>query len=210
MTGSKMQKRFLLLALLLASCAKPEPLTKEKADAIIKSWSFKSEPVYAEVPRRVWWSPTTPKDDFDEKSLKTFEHLERAGLITVVENQKGVITERIATTTPKGFPILGTAPSFRGQVYRGKIAEKVYDGLRNFERHPNEETTGHAELVWHYDNPTPLYPMFETKNNKPLKKPFASHISFYFKDHQWKFDVTVRKAELEQDEASTESRPSPR
>jgi hypothetical protein len=193
------QKWFILLPFafcILLSCGKPEPLTQEKANAIIRSWAFKKEPVYAEVPRRVWWSPASPKDEFDEKSLRTFEHLKRAGLITVTENQKGVITERIATATPKGFPILGTAPSFRGPVYRGRIAEKVYDGLRNFERHPTEETTGHAELVWHYENPTPLYPMFETKVNKPLNKPFASLVSFYFKDHQWKFDVTVRKAEV--------------
>ncbi|MGZ5477934.1 MAG: hypothetical protein ACXWH1_15740, partial [Thermoanaerobaculia bacterium] len=73
--------------------------------------------MYAEVPRRVWWSPTSPRDDYDEKSLRTFENLRRAGLITVVERQKGVISERVATATDKGFPILGTAPSFRGQVY---------------------------------------------------------------------------------------------
>lgn len=182
--------------LLTFSCARPEPLTEEKANAIIRAWAFKKEPVYAEVPRRVWWSPASPKDEFDEKSLRTFEHLQRAGLITVTENQKGVITERIATVTRKGFPILGTAPSFRGPVYRGRIAEKIYDGLRNFERHRTEETTGYAELVWRYENPTPLYPMFETKVNKPLNKPFASHVAFYFKDHQWKFDVTVRKAEV--------------
>jgi hypothetical protein len=182
--------------LVLFSCARPEPLTEAKANAIVKAWAFKKEPVYAEVPRRVWWSPTSPKDDFDEKSLRTFEHLRRAGLITVAEHQKGVITERIATVTPKGFPILGTAPSYRGPVYRGKIADKVYDGLRNFQRHPNEETTGHAQLVWHYENPTFLYPMFETKINKPLNKPFASLVSFYFQDHQWKFNVTVRKAEV--------------
>ena len=121
--------------------------------------------------------------------------------------------ERVSSgsVTANLFSILGTAPSFRGQVYRGKIASKVYDGIRNFERHPNEETTGHAELVWHYDDPTPLYELFETKINKPLRKPFASHVSFYYKDHQWKFDVTVRKAELDPPAApSGESRPPPR
>jgi hypothetical protein len=73
----------------------------------------------------------------------------------------------------------------------------VYDGIRNFQRHPTEPTVGHAELIWHYDDPTPLYPLFETKINKPLKKPFASLVSFYYKDHQWKFDVTVRKVDAE-------------
>jgi len=180
-----------------ASCARKEPLTAKKAQEIIGAISFKREPVYAEVPQRVWWSPTSPKDDFDEKSLKTLSNLEQAGLVTLSTRQDGVISSVIARTTPKGFPILGTAPSFRGAVYRGHIADKVYDGIRNFERHPTEETTGHAQLVWHYDNPTWLYPMFETKINKPIKKPFASNVSFYWKDYQWKFDVTVRKAEVE-------------
>jgi hypothetical protein len=188
---------FFVVGLMLVSCARKEPLTAEKANEIIKSYSFKKEPVYAEVPQRVWWSPSSPKDEYDEKALRTLANLERAGLVTLRQRQDGVITSVIAVTTKKGFPILGTAPSFRGPVYRGQIAEKMYDGIRNFERHPTEPTTGHAQLVWHYTNPTPLYPLFETKMNKPLEKPFASNISFYWKDGQWKFDVTVKKADVE-------------
>ena len=181
------------LAFLLLACAQSGPLTAEKAQEIIGDWSFKKEPVYAEVPQRVWWNARNPKDEYDEKALRTLQNLERAGLVTLTHTNDGMTDEYIARATEKGFPILGTAPSYRGPVYRGKIAEKVYDGLRNFERHPTEETTGHAELVWHYDNPTWLYPLFETKINKPLKKPFASFVAFYFKDHEWKFDVTVKK-----------------
>lgn len=149
------------------------------------------------MPQRVWWSPTAPKDDFDEKSIRTLRNLERAGLVTVTQSYNAPLQETryVAQVTKKGFPILGTAPSYRGPVYRAKICEKRYDGLRNFERHPTEKTVGHAELVWHYDNPTWLYPLFETKINKPLKKPFASHVAFYYAKHEWKFDVTVRKAE---------------
>jgi hypothetical protein len=187
----------LLAAMITVACARPEPLTKEKAEQIIKARAFKSEPVYAEVPQRVWWSPTAPKDDFDDKSLRTFEHLRRAGLITVTEQQRGVVHERVAKVTEKGFRILGTAPSLRGPVYRGNIAEKVYDGIQNFQRHPTEPTVGSAQLIWHYTNPTFLYPMFETKINKPLDKPFASVVSFYFKDHQWRLSVIVRKTEAE-------------
>jgi hypothetical protein len=182
---------------MVVSCARKEPLTAEKANEIIQTNSFKHEPVYAEVPQRVWWSPTSPKDDYDEKALRTLANLERAGLVTLTPRQDGVIGSVIAKVTPKGFPILGTAPSFRGAVYRGKIAEKVYDGVQNFQRHPTEPTTGHAQLVWHYTNPTWLYPMFETKINKPIDKPFASNVSFYWKDGQWKFDVIVRKVEVE-------------
>lgn len=193
-----MRRVFLIGALCvqLLSCARKEPLTAQKANEIIGAYSFKREPIYAEVPQRVWWSPTSPQDDYDRKALSTFANLERAGLITVVERQDGVITSRIAHATPKGFPILGTAPSWRGAVYRGHICDKVYDGIRNFERHPTEPTTGNAELLWHYTNPTWLYPFFETKINKPLDKPFASHVAFYWKDYQWRFDVTVRKAEV--------------
>ena len=181
----------------VSSCAKKEPLTAEKANEIIKAYMFKREPIYAEVPQRVWWSPTSPKDDFDEKSLRTLENLRRASLVTLTSRQDGVISSVIAHVTQKGFPILGTAPSYRGPVYRGHICDKVYDGIRNFVRHPTEPTTGHAQLVWHYANPTWLYPLFETKINKPLNRPFASNVSFYWKDYQWKFDVTVRKAEVE-------------
>ena len=186
----------IVLCAAVAGCQQKGPLTAEKAQQIISGAAFKSEPVYAEVPQRVWWNPQNPKDDFDGKAVRTLRNLEAAGLLTIKGGeQPDGSAEYIAKVTAKGFPILGTAPSYRGPVYRGKIAEKVYDGLREFVRHPTEETTGHAKLIWHYTNPTPLYPMFETKINKPLNKPFASHVSFFYKDHQWRFNVNVRKAE---------------
>ena len=180
--------------LLAAACGKPEPLTAEKAQTIISSGSFKSEPVYAEVPQKVWWTPKSPKDDYDELALRTLRNLEKAGLVTITEEVTADSATYVAKVTQKGFPILGTAPSYRGPVYRAKICDKVYDKLRNFVRHPREETVGHAEMMWHYDNPTWLYPLFETKINKPLKTPFASHVSFWYEDHQWRFTVNVRKA----------------
>lgn len=206
MQNAAIRTTLILLCLLpVAFCARREPLTAEKAQQVINAVAFKREPIYAEVPQRVWWNERAPKDDFDEKSVRTLRNLERAGLVTVKggENPDGS-AEYIARVTEKGFPILGTAPSYRGAVYRGRICEKLYDGLRNFQRHPTEETTGHAELMWHYDNPTWLYPLFETKINKPLHTPFASYVSFYYKDRQWRFSVTVPKT----DGASSES-PSP-
>ena len=179
---------------LLLSCAKPEPLTQEKAEEIIGDWSFKREPVYAEVPQKVWWNEKAPKDDYDELAVRTLRNLERAGMVTVTATESTNAATYVAKVTKKGFPILGTAPSHRGPVYRAKICEKRYDGLRNFVRHPNEPTVGHAELAWHYEKPTPLYPLFETKINKPLNKPFASHVSFWHEKHDWKFSVVVRKA----------------
>jgi len=190
----KTSQGIILLGLLVASaCAKPEPLTAAKAQEIIGAGSFKREPIYAEVPQKVWWTPKSPKDDYDEKALRTLRNLEKAGLITVTEEVTPDSATYVAKVTKKGFPLLGTAPSYRGAVYRGKIAEKRYDGLRNFVRHPTEPTVGHGELVWHYDNPTPLYPLFETKINKPLKTPFISNVSFWFEKHQWKFEVNVKK-----------------
>lgn len=182
--------------LLLASCDRREALTAEKATSLVKAWAFKQEPVYAEVPRKVWWGPKSPKDDYDDKALVTLRNLERAGLLTVAEKvDPDGTTTYIATATQKGFPILGTTPSARGQAYRGQICWKVYDGIRNFQRHPSEETTGSADLVWRYTQPTALYPLFETKINKPLEKPFASLISFHYDENQWKFNVVVRKSE---------------
>ena len=110
-----------------------------------------------------------------------------------VDKASGTVKENLGRAL--GDPILGTSPSARGPVFRGLICYKVYDGLRNFQRHPTEPTTGHGELVWHYTSPTPLYPFFETKQNKPLDKPFVSLVSFYYKDFQYRFDVTVRKTE---------------
>ncbi|MEO8378814.1 MAG: hypothetical protein ABI779_04040 [Acidobacteriota bacterium] len=183
----------LLLVALVAACSKPEPLTAEKAQEIISGYSFKSEPVYAEVPQKVWWTPKAPKDEYDGKAVATLRNLERAGLVTVTETLAPDSATYVAKVTKKGFPILGTAPSARGAVYRAKIADKVYDGIRDFVRHPNEPTVGHAQLVWHYANPTPAYPLFETKINKPLDKPFASHVSFWYDKHQWRFEVNVKK-----------------
>jgi hypothetical protein len=183
----------LAAALLFIACQRPDPLTAQKADEILKGYQFHREPIYAEVPQKVWWNAKFPKDEYDERSMRTFDNLRNAGLITVTGGPTADGATYIAKATPKGFPILGTAPSMRGPVYRGMICHRKYDGIRNFERHPNEPTTGRAELVWHYDEPTPLYPMFETKQNKPLNKPFISLVSFYYKDYAWRFDVTVRK-----------------
>lgn len=198
-----------LAALTLTGCQKPQPLTAEKAQEIVASWSFRREPVYAEVPQKVWWSPKAPKDDYDEKAVRTLRNLEKAGLVTVTGSESGESAEFIAKVTKKGFPILGTAPSHRGPVYRATICEKRYDGLRNFVRHPSEPTVGHGELVWHYANPTWLYPLFETKIDKPLNKPFASHVSFWYDKHQWKFEVTVRKTPAEVTAGSSSGSPPP-
>ena len=184
--------------LFLVACDRKQPLTAELAQEIVNRAAFKKEPVYAEVPQVVWWGPRAPKDEYDERAVRTLRNLEKAGLVTVTESKRadgGM--QYAAKVTEKGFPILGTAPSYRGPVYRGHIAEKRYDGLRDFVRHPSDETVGHAKLMWHYDNPTALYPMFETRQNKPLKKPFASHISFFYKDHEWRFSVNVKKTDGE-------------
>jgi hypothetical protein len=170
------------LVVALAACQRREPLTAQKAAEIIRAYQFAKEPIYAEVPQRVWWSAKAPQDDYDVKALQTLRNLEHAGLVTVAEVHDGDATAYTAKVTPKGFPVIGTAPSARGPCFRATICYKKYDGLRNFERHPTDPTVGHAELVWHYENPTPFYPLFETKINKPLNKPFASYISFYYKD----------------------------
>ncbi|HEX7833356.1 MAG TPA: hypothetical protein VF787_27145 [Thermoanaerobaculia bacterium] len=185
----------LAIVLTAPGCQKAEPLTAAKADEIVRGGSFKTEPVYAEVPQKVWWTPKSPKDAYDEKALRTLRNLERAGLITVTESDVTADSATyVAKVTKKGFPVLGTAPSYRGPVYRGLICQKRYDGLKNFVRHPHEPTVGHGELAWHYENPTWLYELFETKIDKPLNKPYASHISFWYEKHDWKFAVNVKKA----------------
>ncbi len=192
--SSQAISRWAIVALaILAACDRAEPLTAQKAQEIIGNVQFKAEPVYAEVPQKVWWNARFPKDDYDEKALRTLHNLEAQGLVTISDASANGTTGYLAKVTPKGFHLLGTAPSNRGPVFRAMICSKVYDGLRDFQRHPSIPTVGHAELVWHYTNPTPMYPLFETKINKPLDKPFVSMVSFFYKDHAWRFDVTVRK-----------------
>lgn len=185
-----------ILAIAVCSCAKPEPLTEAKAQQLIESQMFKSEPIYAEVPQRVRFGPKSPKDDYDEKAIRTLKNLEREGLVTIAETaEPDGMTNITATVTKKGFPILGTVPSARGPALRARIAEKKLDRVQNFQRHPTQPTVGHAEVVWHYVNPTAYYELFETKINKPLNTPFVSLVSFYWKKG-WRFDVTVRKTDV--------------
>ena len=182
-----------LVALAAFACQKAEPLTAAKAQEIIGDWSRRRVPIYAEVPQKVWWTPASPKDAYDERAVRTLRNLERAGLVTVTASESAGSATYLAKVTPGGFRILGTAPSARGPVFRGQICEQRYDGLRNFQRHPSQPTVGSGELVWHYENPTPLYALFETKIDKPLRRPFASLVSFWHQDGQWKFSMTVRK-----------------
>lgn len=197
----------LAAATLIQSCGDPEPLTAERAGRIVGSHTFRREPVYAEVPQKVWWDASAPKDAYDELALRTLRNLERAGLVTLEHRRSTGGESWMARATKQGFPILGTAPSARGPVFRGRICEKRYDGLRSFVRHPTDPGVGHAELVWHYENPTPLYPLFETKIDKPLGRPFVSHVSLWHEKGQWRFEVNVKKAAV--NDAST-SGPTPR
>jgi hypothetical protein len=194
-TMTSQAKRWLIVLFAVAACARPEPLTEQKAREIVFAEVFRREPVYAEVPQRVWFGPKSPKDDYDEKAVRTLRNLEREGLVTVEYTKEADGHEVYqARVTKEGFAILGTMPSARGPVFRARIAEKAIDDLRNFVRHPSEPTTGSAELVWHYEKPTRYYEMFETKINKPLNTPFVSLVSFYW-DNGWKFNVTVRKTD---------------
>jgi len=192
-----MKRIFLLFSIVaVAACGKPAPLTPQLAEQIIRTQVLMREPTYAEVPQRIWFGPKSPKDDFDERSVETVTALKNAGLITVVESSTpDGMTNYQSKVTQAGFNILGTMPSARGAVYRGLICWKVVDGVRNFVRHPNEPTVGQAEVVWHYAEPTSLYPMFSTKINKPLNKPFATVIGIHNDKGAWKCEVTVKKTE---------------
>ena len=188
-------KSFITLALCsIVACSKPTPLTPTLAESIVRTNLFPVEPVYAEVPQRVWYGPKSPMDDFDQASVRTLMNLQKAGLVTVAESHSpdGMTTYQ-AKVTQKGFRILGTMPSARGPVYRGRIADKKLDTVRNFQRHPSDPTVGRAEVIWHYDDPTELYAMFETKIDKPLKKPFASIAAFHWDNGAWKMEITIKK-----------------
>lgn len=184
---------------LLAACGSPAPLTEESARTLILERAIDKEPVYAEVPESVWWGPGYPKDDYDELALRTLRNLEAAGLVTLTHEVEGEKESWTAAVTDAGFPILGRVPSSRGRALRAKVCEKKVDDVRNFIRHPSEPTVGSADLVWHYEKPTPLYDAFETKINKPLNRPFRSVVSIRNENGLWKLDLVIRKAELSGD-----------
>lgn len=187
-----------LVALLPLACAAPPELDEKLAVELIRRNAVDNEPIYAEVPQRVWWGPGYPKDDYDDKAVATLRNLERAGLIKVShvveedgrEIYHGKVTER-------GFPILGTVPSARGKAFRGKICVKTIDRVTSFIRHPSDPRVGSAELIWHYASPTPLYAMFETKIDKPLDRPFRSVASIRDDDGTWRVELAIRKAAVD-------------
>lgn len=190
---------FILLLALTAACEqKAPPLTAAGAEQLVRNRMFMREPVYAEVPQKVWFGPKAPKDDFDDKSIATLTKLQRAGYVTVAHSRQpdgGEVYQ--ARVTEKGFRILGTMPSARGPVYRAKICERTFDKVQNFIRHPNDPTVGRAEIVWHYDNPTPMYDYFDTKMNKPLNTPFIALASFYWDKGQYHVETTIKKTDAE-------------
>lgn len=184
-----------LVALFALACGAPPALDEKLAADLVRRNAIDDEPIYAEVPQKVWWAPGNAKDDYDGKAVATLRNLEEAGLLKVKhvieaggrEIYQGKVTE-------KGFAILGTVPSARGKAFRGKICVKKIDSIENFIRHPNDPTIGSAEIIWHYASPTPLYEMFETKIDKPLGKPYRSVASIRNDKGLWRVELAVRKA----------------
>lgn len=183
-----------LAALVTLACGTPPPLDEKLAFDLIRRNAIDDEPIYAEVPQKVWWGPGYPKDDYDVKAVATLRNLEAAGLIkvshTVDKDGKEIYQGKV---TDKGFPIIGTVPSARGKAFRGKICVKKIDRVTNFIRHPSDPRVGSAEIIWHYASPTPLYAMFETKIDKPLDVPYRSVASIRNDNGLWRVELAIRK-----------------
>lgn len=210
-----MRRRLLLpIALLFLSiaCGRPAPLDEQTAIELIRRNAIDDEPIYAEVPQRLWWGPGYPKDAYDDKALETLRNLERAGLLTVsyTKDKEGREIYR-GKVTEKGFAILGTVPSARGKAFRGKICVKKIDRITNFIRHPNDPLVGSAEIIWHYTQPTPLYELFTTKIDKPLDKPYRSVASIRDDNGLWRVELAIRKTGVDGEKvpAAGESEPAP-
>ncbi|MFA6955172.1 MAG: hypothetical protein WC538_04785 [Thermoanaerobaculia bacterium] len=187
-----------LATLALLACGTQPPLDEKLATELIRRNAIDNEPIYAEVPQRVWWGPGYPKDDYDDLAVRTLHNLERAGLLKVshvVEKDGREIYQ--GKVTEKGFPIIGTVPSARGKAFRGKICVKKIDTIANFIHHPTDPMIGSAELIWHYASPTPLYDLFDTKIDKPLGKPFRSVASIRNEKGLWRVELAIRKAAID-------------
>lgn len=183
----------LILALLPLSCREAPPFDSTSAERIIRSRIFEREPVYAEVPTTIRWGPSYPMDEFDELSLSTLEKLERAGLVILKRSDEDGMSIVTATTTPSGFRELGTVPSARGPALRGRIGEKIFEEIRNFESHPSQPRVGRAEIVWRYQAPTELYDLFDTKQDKPIDEPFVSVVSITHGERGWSVETIIPK-----------------
>jgi len=187
-----------LVTLLVLACGTPPPLDAKLATELIRRNAIDNEPIYAEVPQRVWWGPGYPKDDYDDLAVRTLHNLERAGLLKVshvVEKDGREIYQ--GKVTEKGFPIIGTVPSARGKAFRGKICVKKIEAIANFIHHPTDPLIGSAEIIWHYASPTPLYDLFETKIDKPLDKPYRSVASIRNEKGLWRVELAIRKAAID-------------
>jgi hypothetical protein len=183
----------LVFTLLLLSCREVPPLDSASAERIVRSRIFEREPVYAEVPITIRWGPSYPMDEFDERSLSTLEKLEKAGLVGLSRSEEEGMSIVTATTTASGFRELGTVPSARGPALRGRIAEKVFEEIRNFESHPSQPRVGRAEIVWRYQAPTELYELFDTKQDKTIDEPFVSVVSITHGERGWSVETIIPK-----------------
>lgn len=183
----------LVLSSVVSSCGgRDAPLTAEKAEEIVRAQMFQSQPVYAEVPQRVSYGPSSPRDAFDELSLRTLRNLEEQGYVRVKESSGDDTVTWVAETTEKGFPLLGTVASARGPAFRAKIADRRLEGIRGFVRHPEQPDVGRAEIIWRIANPTPFYELFETKRDKPpLDEPFFTVVSIHRDRGVWQVRTLV-------------------
>src|SRR5437016_1824532 len=116
---SRSSQGFVLLLLLALACDRAEPLTEQKAREVLQRFMAQKVPVYAQVPQRVWWSAAAPRDDFDEKSLRTFDNLQKAGLsatkpIQTADGKTGLraAVAMIASVASRGKNPVSTTPAF--------------------------------------------------------------------------------------------------
>lgn len=176
------------------ACAPPDRLTREDAERLVRATFVDGEPVYADVPLEVSWSPAAPRDEFDVRSIETLEALAAAGLVTLERSGDGSEGRAAATLTADGVRILGQVPSVRGPAARGRIAVRKIEGVGRIESHPSDPTIARVEVLWRYQQPTPLYAMFSTRQDKPLEQTFASILSVTWSEGAWRGRVIVRKA----------------
>lgn len=183
-----------LLSLSIAiACREPERITRADAEDLVRATFADREPVYAEVPLAVRWSPESPLDEFDRLSIASLEGLQRAGLVRLQRSGDGARGEVEATVTIEGSRMLGAVPSARGPAVRGRIAERRLDGVGRVDLHPADPTTARVEVLWHYADPTPLYEIFLTRRDKQLNQPYASVVSMGWSEGAWRGRVIVRK-----------------
>lgn len=182
-----------LFALVAGGCGPPERLTPEIAEEVVMATMLETEPAYAEVPSSVRWSPESPRDEFDQRSITTLDRLQSLGLVTLRRTGDSSSGAVEASQTEQGRRLLGVVPSARGPALRGRVASRKLQGIGAFTPHPTDPRSARVEVLWTYEDPTPLHGAFAPVADRTPGVAHATVLSIGWIEGAWRGKILIRK-----------------